>query len=44
MDYLNFVIALDEEFETEIPETEYTKFSSLDFCVEELKKITTKSV
>jgi acyl carrier protein len=26
MDYLNFVIAPDKEFQANIPETEYTKF------------------
>ena len=36
MDYLNFVIALDEEFEAEIPETDYTKYASLNGCVEQL--------
>ncbi len=39
MDYLNFVIALDEEFEAEIPESDYTKFMSLNSCVEQLKQI-----
>jgi acyl carrier protein len=38
MDYLNFVIALDEEFGAGIPETEYTQFTSLNACVERLKK------
>ena len=38
MDYLNFVIALDEEFEASIPETEYTQFTSLNACVKQLKK------
>ncbi len=36
MDYLNFVIALDEEFQANIPETEYTKFITLNACVEQL--------
>lgn len=39
MDYLNFVIALDEEFEAEIPVTEYTNFASLHACIEQLRKI-----
>lgn len=43
MDYLNFVIALDEEFNAEIPEPEYTKFTSLNACVNQLEKIITKS-
>jgi acyl carrier protein len=38
MDYLNFVIALDEEFDAAIPETEYTKFTSLNSCIEQLSK------
>ena len=36
MDYLNFVIALDEEFQANIPESEYTKFITLNACVEQL--------
>ena len=38
MDYLNFVIALDEEFEAGIEESDYTKFSTLNNCVEQLGK------
>ena len=38
MDYLNFVIALDEEFQANIPETDYTKFFTLNACIEELSK------
>jgi acyl carrier protein len=38
MDYLNFVIALDEEFSARIPEDQYTKFTSLDSCVRQLIK------
>jgi acyl carrier protein len=38
MDYLNFVIALDEAFQGKIPEPDYTKFINLDACVNELKK------
>jgi acyl carrier protein len=41
MDYLNFVIALDEEFNVTIPESDYTKFTSLDLCVNELNKLST---
>ena len=37
MDYLNFVIALDERFHAKIPENQYTKFVSLDACVNELE-------
>ena len=37
-DYLNFIIALDEEFKAELPETEYTKFTSLDSCIEQIIK------
>jgi acyl carrier protein len=39
MDYLNFVIALDEDFGAQIPETEYTQFTSLNACVERLKTL-----
>jgi acyl carrier protein len=34
MDFLNFVIALDEELHVSIPESEYAKLSSLDSSVE----------
>ena len=44
MDYLNFVIALDEEFQANIPETEYTKFFTLNACVEQLSKNSQKNV
>jgi acyl carrier protein len=37
MDYLNFVIALDEKFHAEIPEQEYTKFLTLNACLEQLE-------
>jgi acyl carrier protein len=37
MDYLNFVIALDDEFQAHIPETDYTKFTTLDACVKMLE-------
>ncbi|NNE97896.1 MAG: acyl carrier protein [Pyrinomonadaceae bacterium] len=43
MDYLNFVIALDEEFQADIPETEYTRFTSLDSCIDQLKRLLAKS-
>lgn len=36
MDFLNFVIGLDEQLNVSIPETDYTKFISLDACVEYL--------
>lgn len=39
MDYLNFVIALDEEFGANIPETDYTKFVSLHACIEHLAQL-----
>lgn len=38
MDYLNFVIALDEAFQANIPEVDYTKFVSLNACVEQLSQ------
>jgi len=34
MDFLNFVIALDEELDVRIPESDYQKLSNLDACVE----------
>ena len=39
MDYLNFVIALDDEFGAEIPETDYTNFMTLNGCVARLGRI-----
>lgn len=40
MDFLNFVIALDEELHVSIPESEYAKLSSLDSSVELLTSLT----
>ena len=34
MDFLNFVIALDEELAVRIPESEYPKLSTLEGCIE----------
>jgi acyl carrier protein len=34
MDFLNFVIALDEELGVRIPESDYPKLSTLKGCVE----------
>ncbi len=34
MDFLNFVIALDEELDVRISESDYPKLSNLDACVE----------
>ncbi len=34
MDFLNFVIALDEELDVRIPESDYPKLSTLEGCVE----------
>ena len=34
MDFLNFVIALDEELDVRIPESDYSKLSTLDACIE----------
>lgn len=34
MDFLNFVIGLDEELDVRIPESDYPKLSNLDTCVE----------
>lgn len=39
MDYLNFVIALDERFRAQIPEQDYTKFVTLNACVEQLESL-----
>lgn len=42
MDFLNFVIALDEELHVSIPEADYAKLSSLANCVELLTSLTSK--
>lgn len=34
MDFLNFVIALDEELDVRIPESDYPKLSTFAGCVE----------
>lgn len=34
MDFLNFVIALDENLNVSIPESSYSKLLSLDSCVD----------
>lgn len=39
MDYLSFVIALDEAFGAKVPEQDYTKFTSLNACVDELRTL-----
>lgn len=39
MDFLNFVIALDEELLLSIPESEYAKLSSLNSSVELLSSL-----
>ena len=39
MDFLNFIIALDEELQVSIPESEYAKLSSLDSSVELLTSL-----
>ena len=39
MDFLNFVIALDEELHISVPESEYGKLSSFDNTVELLTSI-----
>lgn len=43
MDYLNFVIALDEEFRGNIPEQDYTKFITINACVEQLLALEQRS-
>ena len=40
MDFLNFVIALDEDLHVSIPESEYAKLSSLNSSVELLSSLT----
>ena len=40
MDFLNFVIALDEELHASIPEAEYARLSSLDSSVALLSSLT----
>jgi acyl carrier protein len=37
MDFLNFVIALHQQLKLEIPETDYSKLSTLDNCVRYLE-------
>lgn len=39
MDFLNFVIALDEELHVSIPESDYAKLSSLDSSMELLTSL-----
>lgn len=39
MDFLNFVIGLDEELHVAIPESEYAKLASLDSSVELLSSL-----
>ena len=39
MDFLNFVIALDEELHLAIPEADYARLSSLDSIVEFLSSV-----
>jgi acyl carrier protein len=36
MDFLNFVIGLSKELGVEVPESDYSKVSTLDGCVEYL--------
>jgi len=36
MDFLNFVIGLNKELGVEVPESDYSKVSTLDGCVEYL--------
>ncbi len=39
MDYLNFVIALDEGFRAQIPEQDYAKFVTLNACLDQLESL-----
>ncbi len=34
MDFLNFAIAIHNEFQVDVPERDYAKLSTLDGCVE----------
>lgn len=36
MDFLNFVIALDEELDIQIPESDYPQLLTLDGCIEHI--------
>ncbi len=36
MDFLNFVVALHEEFHIEIPESDYPKYMTLNGCLAQL--------
>jgi acyl carrier protein len=40
MDFLNFVIGLTKELGVEVPESDYSKVSTLDGCVEYLNTAT----
>jgi acyl carrier protein len=40
MDFLNFVIGLNRELGVEVPESDYSKVSTLDGCVEYLATAT----
>jgi len=39
LDFLNFVLALEERFGIELPETDYPKLSSLGGCLGYLEKV-----
>ena len=41
MDFLNFVVAREEELDVRIPESDYPQLSTLDACVELLSSWTT---
>ncbi|ULA66996.1 MAG: Acyl carrier protein [Nitrospira sp.] len=41
MDFLNFVVALHQEFHIDIPETDYPKFMTLNGCLAQLSAATT---
>lgn len=38
MDFLNFVIALDKEFNVPVPESDYQQLATLNGCVEYLAR------
>lgn len=43
MDFLNFVIALHQQLDIEIPESDYSKLSTLDDCVRYIASAQRKS-
>lgn len=44
LDFLNFVLALEKEFEVKVPETAYPRFGSLDGAVSYLASLLAEKV